>query len=113
MKEKVQEFDIDIRFHFDSSMVIEATTEQEALKIAQKHYMDIIRDHLRDRSNLNIKVKSKHVITEEERAKLEADGIIEPRKLTARQRAKLEKQKAYKAFSDRMNEEVKRRRNKK
>lgn len=113
MKEKVQEFDIDIRFHFDSSMTIEAETEKEALKIAQKHYMDIIRDHLRDKDNLNIKVKTRHIITEEEREKLENDGIIEPRKLTARQRAKLEKQKAYKAFSNKMSNDVQKRRNKK
>ena len=37
--------------------------EKEALRIAQKHYMDILRDHLRDRANLNITVKSKHTIT--------------------------------------------------
>lgn len=98
MKEKIQEFDIEIKFHFDSSMTIEALNEKEALKIAQKHYMEIIRDHLRDKDNLNIKVKSKHTITTEERTKLENEGIIEPRKLTKAQQAKLEKEAAKKAF---------------
>ena len=98
MKEKVQEFDIEIKFHFDSSMTIEALNEKEALKIAQKHYMEIIRDHLRDKDNLNIRVKSKHTITTEERTKLENEGIIEPRKLTKAQQAKLEKEAAKKAF---------------
>ena len=106
MKEKVQEFDIDIRFHFDASMTIEAESDKEALRLAQKYYFDLIKDHLRDKSNLNITVKSKHVITEEEREKLESEGIIEPRKLTTRQQAKLEKEKAKKEFFARQQAEI-------
>lgn len=109
MKEKVQEFDIEIKFHFDSNMTIEALTEKEALRIAQKHYMEIIRDYLRDRDNLNIKVKSKHTITAEERIKLENDGIIEPRKLTKAQQAKLEKEAAKKAFFEQQQADVSKR----
>ena len=87
MKEKVQEFDIDIRFHFDSSMTIEATSEAEALKIAQRHYLEVVKDHLKDRGNLNIRVKSRHTITPEERVRLEQDGIIEPVKKTLKPQA--------------------------
>lgn len=110
MKEKVQEFDIEIRFHFDANMTIEAESDKEALRLAQKYYMDIIKDHLRDKDNLNIKVTSKHTITEEEREKLEKDKIIEPRKLTTRQQSKLEKEKAKKEFFLRQQEEVNARR---
>lgn len=109
MKEKVQEFEISINFQFPANMVIEAESEKEALKIAQKYYLEVIRDYLRDRDNLNIKVKSKHVISEEEREKLEAEGIIEPRKLTARQRVKLEKEQARKAFAAEQSKQVKQR----
>lgn len=98
MKEKVQEFDIEIKFHFDANMTIEAESDKEALRLAQKYYIDIIRDHLKDKDNLNIKVKSKHIITEEERTKLESEGIIEPRKLTKAQQAKKEKELARAAF---------------
>lgn len=80
MKEKVQEFEISINFQFPANMTIEAENEKEALKIAQKHYLEIIRDHLRDKDNLNIRVQSKHTITAEEREKLEQDGIIVPKK---------------------------------
>lgn len=109
MKEKIQEFDIEIKFRFDSNMTIEALNEKEALKIAQKHYMEIIRDHLRDKDNLNIKVKSKHTITAEERTKLENDGIIEPRKLTKAQQAKLEKEATKKAFFEQQQADVSKR----
>lgn len=113
MKEKVQEFEISINFHFPANMTIEAENEKEALKIAQKHYFEVIRDHLRDKDNLNIKVKSKHVISEEERTKLESEGIIEPRKLTARQRAKLEREQARKAFAESQSKQVKQRKSQK
>lgn len=112
MKEKVQEFDIDVRFHFDSNMVIEALNEKEALAMAQKYFINVVRDHLRDKNNLNITVKSKHVITEDERTKLEQEGIIEPKKLTKRQQEKLEKEKARKEFAKRQAEQVKQRRSK-
>lgn len=81
MKEKVQEFEVSVNFQFPASMTVEAENEKEALRIAQKHYMEVIRDHLRDKDNLNIHVESKHVITAEEREKLERDGIIEPKKV--------------------------------
>lgn len=113
MKEKVQEFEISMDFHFPANMTIEAESEKEALKIAQKHYLEVIRDYLRDRDNLNIKVKSKHVITEEERTKLENEGIIEPHKLTARQQAKLEREKARKAFAEEQARQVKQRKQRK
>ena len=106
MKEKVQEFEIEAKFHFDARMTIEATSEKEALKLAQKHYIDIIRDHLRDRDNIGITIKAKHTITEEERAKLEHDGIIEPRKLTKAQQAKLERDAAKKAFFKKQQADV-------
>lgn len=78
MKEKIQEFDIDINFKFLSQMTIEAESEKEALRLAQKRFMDIIKDHLRDKDNLNVRIKSVHTITPEERQKLEYDNIIEP-----------------------------------
>lgn len=108
MKEKVQEFDIEIKFHFDANMTIEAESDKEALRTAQKYYMDVIRDHLRDKNNLNIKVKSKHVITEEERTKLESNGIIEP-KLAKTPQVKKENKPVVKTLSSQQQADLNKR----
>ncbi len=80
MKEKMREFEVSINFNFQSEMTVEFEKEDEAIRFARKHFMDVLKDHLRDSNNLNIQIKESHVITPEERTKLEADHIIEPLK---------------------------------
>lgn len=80
MKEKVKEFEISINFSVVSNMTIEAESEKEALRIAQKYYTEYIKDHIKDKENLNIKIKDMHTITPLEREVLEKDNIIESKK---------------------------------
>ena len=78
MKEKMKEFDISLEFKFSGNLTVEFESEKEAVSFARKHFMDVLKDHLRDKDNLNIVVKEVHTITPEERATLERDHIIEP-----------------------------------
>lgn len=79
-EETIQEFDITVSFNFHVDTTVEAETIDEAKKIARTAFMKVIKDHLRDANNINVKINNAHIITPEERIQLENDGIIERQK---------------------------------
>lgn len=79
-QENIQEFDITVSFNFNVNTTVEAETTEEAKKIAQKAFLKVVRDHLRDSNNINIKINNVHLITPEERTQLENDGVLKKRK---------------------------------
>lgn len=78
MKEKIKEFEIKAHYHFNSNMVIEAASREEAEKIARKTLLQLCKDEMKYQDNIIIDVIKEHVITPEERTNLESMGVIEP-----------------------------------
>jgi hypothetical protein len=78
MKEKIKEFEIKAHYHFNSNMVIEATSREEAEKIARKTLLQLCKDEMKYQDNIIIDIIKEHVITPEERTNLESMGVIEP-----------------------------------
>jgi hypothetical protein len=78
MKEKVKEFEIKAHYHFNSNMIIEAVSREEAEKIARKTLLQLCKDEMKYQDNIIIDVVKEHVITPEERVNLEQMGVIEP-----------------------------------
>lgn len=89
MKEKVKEFEIKAHYHFNSNMTIEATSREEAEKIARKTLLQLCKEEMKYQDNIVIDIIKEHVITPEERVNLENMGVIE--KLPERKKRELKK----------------------
>lgn len=61
----MKEYTIRGHFKLDNTIVLDASNDNEAEKLAKKYFWEIIKDHLSDKNNISFELKSRDLTDEE------------------------------------------------